>query len=72
MMEVCKSLIDLANVERAMQRIPAKDVKICFDEVSVLGPLASRRMLLTIISGMCKSEWSITEMWTHLPVDGTS
>lgn len=34
-MEVCKSLIDLANVERAMQRIPAKDVKICFDEVSV-------------------------------------
>lgn len=71
-MEVCKSLIDLANVERAMQRIPAKDVKICFDEVSVLGVLASRRMLLTIISGMCKSEWSITEMWTHLPVDGTS
>lgn len=33
--QVCKSLIDLANIERAARRIPARDVKICFDEWNV-------------------------------------
>ncbi|OCF32811.1 alpha-N-arabinofuranosidase [Kwoniella heveanensis BCC8398] len=33
--EVCKSLIDMANVTRFWQRMPARDMKICFDEWNV-------------------------------------
>lgn len=32
--EVCKSLIDLANIELSKQRRPCRDVRICYDEVS--------------------------------------
>ncbi|WRT64407.1 uncharacterized protein IL334_001339 [Kwoniella shivajii] len=33
--EVCKSLIDMANIGRAIEKMPAKDMKICFDEWNV-------------------------------------
>ncbi|TYJ51988.1 hypothetical protein B9479_007413 [Cryptococcus floricola] len=33
--EICKSLIDLANVSRSWERMPARDMKICFDEWNV-------------------------------------
>ncbi|KAK8850310.1 hypothetical protein IAR55_004227 [Kwoniella newhampshirensis] len=33
--EVCKSLIDMANISRVTQGMPAKDMKICFDEWNV-------------------------------------
>lgn len=31
--EICKSLIDLANINRTWQGIPAREVKIAYDEV---------------------------------------
>lgn len=32
--EICKSLIDLANIQQSSQGIPPREVKIAFDEVS--------------------------------------
>lgn len=33
--QICKSLIDLANVDNTYRRIAPRDVKICFDEWNV-------------------------------------
>ncbi|OXG41202.1 alpha-N-arabinofuranosidase [Cryptococcus neoformans] len=33
--DICKSLIDLANIGRTWERMPTKDMKICFDEWNV-------------------------------------
>ena len=33
--EVCKALIDMANIDRSLQQIPARDMKIAFDEWNV-------------------------------------
>ncbi|WWC58875.1 uncharacterized protein I303_101420 [Kwoniella dejecticola CBS 10117] len=34
-LEICKSLIDMANIGRTLERMPARDMKICFDEWNV-------------------------------------
>ncbi|KAK4687585.1 alpha-L-arabinofuranosidase, partial [Tremellales sp. Uapishka_1] len=34
-LEICKSLIDMANIGRSWERMPARDMKICFDEWNV-------------------------------------
>ncbi|WWC86548.1 uncharacterized protein L201_001425 [Kwoniella dendrophila CBS 6074] len=33
--EICKSLIDMANIGRTLERAPAREMKICFDEWNV-------------------------------------
>nr|XP_019049579.1 alpha-N-arabinofuranosidase [Kwoniella bestiolae CBS 10118]OCF28509.1 alpha-N-arabinofuranosidase [Kwoniella bestiolae CBS 10118] len=40
--EVCKSLIDMANIGRALERMPGKDMKICFDEWNVWDDVKAR------------------------------
>lgn len=35
--EVCKSLIDLANIGRSWTGIPARQIKIAYDEVGQAG-----------------------------------
>ncbi|OCF54383.1 alpha-N-arabinofuranosidase [Kwoniella mangroviensis CBS 10435] len=40
--DVCKSLIDMANIGRALERMPGKDMKICFDEWNVWDDVKAR------------------------------
>lgn len=56
--EICKALIDMVNHDRAAQKMPARNIKIAFDEwnVYVPGLKASlpNRLYSDILAGMTR------------------
>lgn len=55
--EVCKSLIDLANIELSKERRPCRDVRVCFDEVSLrFQPPSHGTSLLTV-----NTKWNVND-----------
>jgi hypothetical protein len=52
--EVCRNLIDMVNIDRTIKKMPPRDIKIAFDEVS--SHKNTRLSALSTISHECYAD----------------